>query len=201
MQAAITRYSSSIVVATAVTFGLFFLMQALIESGDKGLPDEAKRRNIEMVKVEREENVQRKERVERPPEQVKPPELEMPKVTAQGPSKTVFNFDLPRGPQNVQGTGINTGDGEYLPIVKVNPIYPPRAAGRGIEGYVVVEYTVNRDGTVRDVVIIEAEPPGVFNRAAVAAAQKYIYKPRVIDGTPVEVPGVRTRITFELEDE
>ncbi len=197
----IARYGSSAVLATAITLALFFLMQALIASGGKKIPEDITRRNIEMVKVEREETVQRKERVERPPEQVKPPELEMPKVTTTGPSKTIFNFDLFTGPQTIQGAGLNTGDGEYLPIVKVNPIYPPRAAGRGIEGYVLVEYIVNRDGTVRDVVIIEAEPPGVFNRAAVSAAQKYIYKPRVIDGTPVEVHGVRTRITFELEDE
>jgi protein TonB len=175
-------------------------MQALIASGDKKIPDDQTRHNIKMIKVDREETVQRKERVERPPEQVKPPELEVPKVITTGPSKTVFNFDLPTGPQTILGSGINTGDGEYLPIVKVNPIYPPRAAGRGIEGYVLVEYTVNRDGTVRDVTIIDAEPPGVFNRAAVSAAQRYIYKPRVIDGTPVEVHGVRTRITFELED-
>ncbi len=196
----IARYGSSAVLATAITLALFFLMQALIASGGKKIPEDITRRNIEMVKVEREETVQRKERVERPPEQVKPPELEMPKVTTTGPSKTIFNFDLFTGPQTIQGAGLNTGDGEYLPIVKVNPIYPPRAAGRGIEGYVLVEYIVNRDGTVRDVVIIEAEPPGVFNRAAVSAAQKYIYKPRVIDGTPVEVHGVRTRITFGLED-
>lgn len=197
----IARYGSSAVLATAITLALFFLMQALIASGGKKIPEDVTRRNIEMVKVDREETVQRKERVERPPEQVKPPELEMPKVTTTGPSKTIFNFDLFTGPQTIQGAGLNTGDGEYLPIVKVNPIYPPRAAGRGIEGYVLVEYIVNRDGTVRDVIIIEAEPPGVFNRAAVSAAQKYIYKPRVIDGTPVEVHGVRTRITFELEDE
>ena len=197
----IARYGSSAVLATAITLALFFLMQALIASGGKKIPEDITQRNIEMVKVERDETVQRKERVERPPEQVKPPELEMPKVTTTGPSKTIFNFDLFTGPQTIQGAGLNTGDGEYLPIVKVNPIYPPRAAGRGIEGYVLVEYIVNRDGTVRDVIIIEAEPPGVFNRAAVSAAQKYIYKPRVIDGTPVEVHGVRTRITFELEDE
>jgi len=185
MQAVITRYSSSVLVATAVTFGLFFLMQALIASGDKKLDEDDKRRNIEMVKVEREENVQRKERVERPPEQVKPPELEMPKVTAQGPSKTVFNFDLPKGPQNVQGTGINTGDGEYLPIVKVQPQYPRRALSRGMTGWVIVEFTVTEQGTVTDPFVVENcgwiknarndgdcfdSPNSVFDSAAMKAA-------------------------------
>jgi len=196
----LVRYSTAIAVSVAVTFGLFFLMQVLIASSHVKLNEDDKSRNIELVKVDPDEDIQRKERVERPPEQVQPPKLEIPKVTNTGPTKTVFNFDLPRGPQTIQGSGLNTGDGEYLPIVKVNPIYPPRAAGRGLEGFVLVEYTVNRDGTVRDVVVIDADPPGVFNRAAMSAARKYIYKPRVIDGTPVEVHGVRTRITFELED-
>ena len=197
----IARYGSSAVLASTVTLGLFFLMYALIATGDYKIPDEKDRRDIKMVKVDREEDVQRKERVERPPEQEKPPELEIPQVTASGLNKTVFNFDLPTGKQNIQGSGINVGDGEYLPIVKVNPIYPQRAQARGLEGYVLLQYTVTTQGTTRDVIVLDADPPGVFNRAAISAAKKYKYKPRVINGTPVEVPGVKTRITFDLPDE
>ena len=91
-------------------------------------------------------------------------------------------------------------DGEYLPIVKVNPQYPRRAQTRGIEGYVIVEYWVTKTGAVRDPVVIDAKPPGIFNRAAINAALKYKYKPKVINGEPVDVPGVKTRITFEMAD-
>jgi len=195
------RFGTSALVATLITFALFFLMQALIESGQKGLPDDVAGRNIEMVKVEREQNIQRKERVERPPEQVKPPELEMPKVNSSAPSQTVFNFDLPRGRQTIQGSGIATGDGEYLPIVKVNPIYPRRAQEQGIEGYVVVEYTVTTQGTTRDVTVVEADPRGYFEREAIKAAEKYKYKPRIINGEAVEVPGVKTIIYFSFGDD
>lgn len=197
----IARFGGSAVVAATVTLGLFFLMVLLIATGDYKIPEDADRRNIKMVKVDREEDVQRKERVERPPEQEKPPELEIPQVSASSLNKTVFNFDLPTGKQNIQGAGINVGDGEYLPIVKVNAIYPQRASARGLEGYVIVQYTVTTQGTTRDVIVIDADPPGVFNRAAIASAQKYKYKPRIINGTPVEVTGVKTRITFELIDE
>lgn len=195
------RFGTSAVVAIFVTLGLFFLMQTLIESSAKGLPDDQAGRKIELVKVERDQEVQRKERVERPPEQVKPPELDMPDVRTNAPNQTVFNFDLPRGTQTIQGSGIATGDGEYLPIVKVNPIYPRRAQEQGIEGYVMVEYTVTTIGTTRDVVVIEAEPRGYFERAAIKAAEKYKYKPRVINGEAVEVPGVRTIIYFNFGEE
>ena len=48
--------------------------------------------------------------------------------------------------------------------------------------------------------MIDAKPPGTFNRAAINAALKYKYKPKVINGEPVDVPGVKTRITFEMAD-
>jgi len=89
-------------------------------------------------------------------------------------------------------------DGEYQPIVKVAPSYPPIAASMGIEGYVVVEFTVTRYGAVRDVVVIESSDD-LFVEAAVQATYKFKYKPRVIDGEPVEVSGVRNRITFEFQ--
>jgi protein TonB len=96
--------------------------------------------------------------------------------------------------------GLNFGvsDGEYLPIVKVAPVYPQRAAARGLEGEVVVQYTVTTDGSTKDVVVIETTSV-LFDRAAIESAQKYKYKPRIIDGTPVEVTGVSTRIVFKLE--
>ncbi|MBN1239057.1 MAG: energy transducer TonB, partial [Gammaproteobacteria bacterium] len=88
--------------------------------------------------------------------------------------------------------------GEYLPIVKVAPVYPARAASRGLEGYVIVEFTVTRTGTTKDISVVESTS-SLFERAAVDAAGKFKYKPRVIDGEPVEVPGVRNKITFVLE--
>jgi TonB family protein len=88
---------------------------------------------------------------------------------------------------------------EYLPIVKVAPVYPPRALQQHTEGYVVVEYTVAVDGTVKDVKVVESSSP-LFDRAAEESARRFRYIPRVIDGEPVEVEGVTTRIDFDLDD-
>ena len=99
----------------------------------------------------------------------------------------------------IGGIGFGISDGEYLPIVKVAPVYPARALNRGLEGYVIVEFTVTRQGTVQDVFIIESSS-SLFDRAAIEAALKFKYKPRVIDGEAVEVPGVRNQITFEISN-
>ena len=49
-------------------------------------------------------------------------------------------------------------------------------------------------------VVVESQPNRIFDRAATQAAAKFKYKPRVIDGEPIEVPGVQNKITFEIED-
>ena len=69
-------------------------------------------------------------------------------------------------------------DGEYLPVVKVHAEYPARAIERGIEGSVTVEFTVTEKGIVEDPVVVESDPPGIFDRAALNAALKFKYKPQ-----------------------
>ncbi|MCF6319962.1 MAG: energy transducer TonB, partial [Proteobacteria bacterium] len=96
------------------------------------------------------------------------------------------------------GTGLSASDGEFLPIVKVAPQYPSRASSRGIEGHVLVEFTVSKQGTVLNPVVIEAVPSKIFNKAAINAVLRFKYKPRVIDGVPQDVHGVQNRIVFKL---
>jgi periplasmic protein TonB len=199
---AIRRYGASAALAALVTLGLFFLMQALIASGGSGLEDEVRGRMIKMVRVERDETLQRKDVTARPPEQVKPPKLETPKAAAAGPGQNLYNFDLNLGREGLSGIGVGKGDGEYLPIVVVRPIYPQRAQAQGIEGYVLMRFTVAPDGSVvsDSVEVLESEPSGYFERAAIQSLLKSRYKPRVINGEAVSVPGVTRRIDFNLED-
>ena len=89
---------------------------------------------------------------------------------------------------------------DIIPLVRVNPQYPMRAAQRGIEGWVEVEFTITPAGTVSDPVVIGAKPKGMFNRAALRAIRKWKYNPRMENGVAVERPGVKVRLTFELED-
>jgi protein TonB len=60
-------------------------------------------------------------------------------------------------------------------------------------------FTVTTTGTVKDPAVIFSTS-SLFERAATRAVLKFKYKPRVVDGVPVEVPNVKTRITFKIED-
>lgn len=104
------------------------------------------------------------------------------------------------GQASIRNTGFGVSDSEYLSMLKVAPIYPARAAARGLEGYVVVSYTVTATGDTKDVEAVESSST-LFETAAIEAAQKYKYRPRIVDGTPVEVAGITSRIEFALPDE
>ena len=191
--------------AIVVTFAVFFLMQLLIESGKSALTDEYEGRVVDFVRVDQDEQVEEKRRK---PE--KPPEPEKPPPQPETPQQQM-NADVNQS-MDIGAVGINpeinvdagdmgggSGDGEYLPIVKVSPVYPQRALQRGIEGWVLVEFTVTTSGSTQGIKVVDAEPQNIFDRAAIEAAQKFKYKPRVIDGQAVEVSGVQNLIRFELE--
>jgi hypothetical protein len=106
-----------------------------------------------------------------------------------------------------------TTDREYLPISKVQPIYPRRALSRGMAGWVIVEFTVTEQGTVRDPFVVSNcgyipnirspgecvdSPNAAFDNAALKAVMKFKFKPKVIDGQPAESTGVQNRVDFEL---
>jgi protein TonB len=90
-------------------------------------------------------------------------------------------------------------DRDVIPLVRINPDYPPRAQTRGIEGYVIVQFTITATGTVKDPIVVEAQPKGMFDDAALKAIARWRYNPKVENGTAVERVGIRTRLTFQLE--
>ena len=104
--------------------------------------------------------------------------------------------------EHLQAAGalnLSIKDGDYLPISKVVPRYPQRALNRGVTGYVLLEFIVTKIGTVENVVVIASKPTGVFDKSAIAAATKFRYIPRYVDGKPVSVAGVRNRVNFDLQ--
>lgn len=78
----------------------------------------------------------------------------------------------------------------------VAPNFPEIAISRRLEGHVVVRYTIAKDGRVRDAEVVESVPPGVFDRSALSAVRRYRFEPVTEDGEPVEVTGVRRKISF-----
>ncbi len=191
-------------VALAVTFGLFVLMHTLIAANMKE-PEEGEATKIADIhmpeaKIETRFETEKPEKPEEPDEP--PPEMPQPELETPDVSPDAINMGAPKvqANLNVAGVGGFSSDGEYLPIVKVQPQYPRRALSRGIEGYVIVEFTVTKSGAVSNPVVVEHVPEGstIFAKAATKAALKFKYKPRVIDGEPIEVPGVRNKISFAI---
>tara|TARA_B100001142_G_scaffold244034_1_gene243252 strand:- start:183 stop:782 length:600 start_codon:yes stop_codon:yes gene_type:complete len=196
----IGRYATAVGVGAGVTFGLLFIMQLLIATGQNALTESENFRLGDFVRVERNEVIEtKKEKPEKPPEPEEMPEMPAPDMANNFDNSMAVSVSAPQmsTTMNVGGVGFGISDGEYLPIVKVAPVYPARALQRGLEGYVIVAFTVTAAGTTRDASVVESTST-LFERAALEAALKFKYKPRVIDGEAVEVPGVQNKISFEI---
>lgn len=198
------RYAFSIVMGSVVTLSLLFIMQILIASGEEALSKPRERYVLDFVRVRRNENVNIQditpEKPPKPPEV--PPEVPPQDLDSIDPNAPTINIPPPTVAQAIDiggPGGMNIAEGDYLPIVRVAPIYPARAQSRGLEGYVDMSFTVTAIGTVIDPIVVFSTS-GLFVRAATRAVLKFKYKPRVVDGIPVDVSGVKTRITFKMED-
>ncbi len=101
--------------------------------------------------------------------------------------------------RSAQAAGVNTASlAAGLKRARYQaPEFPQKALSQRVSGSVTVEYIVDTNGETRDVRVVEATPPGVFDRAAVAAVKRWKYEPVLANGAPVEIP-VRTSIRFEL---
>lgn len=94
-------------------------------------------------------------------------------------------------------------DGEYLPLVAIAPQYPSAAAQNGVEGWVLVSFTVDEEGGVIEdsIDVVDADPPQVFNRSSMRAAARFKFQPRVTDGVGVPVSGVQYLFRYRLRDD
>lgn len=188
--------------ALAVTFGLLLLMHVLIQTNIKGPGEVIEFKVPDIVMPEREIETEydtakpeKPDDVEQPPPDLPEPEFDTPDVNNDGISmRPAFDGK----PQITGPTGF--GDGEMIPLTVIQPEYPRRAAQRGTEGYCTIEFTVAANGTTKDAFVADC-PDTIFERSALKAAEKIKYKPRVVDGQPVDVPGVQYKFLFQMAKE
>jgi protein TonB len=203
----IYRVIAGIVVGLAVTAALFWVMPYMIETTDRQLDKAGSTNLVDFVRLRRDETIHRRELKPRKPlpPQSPPPLPSTPQFESLNPNVETIAISATPAETDIElsgaGFSLGVGDGDYLPIVKVAPIYPQRALLRGIEGYCVVQYMVTRQGTIRDPFVIEDQcTNSMFHRPSLQAALKFKYKPRVIDGQAVEVPGVQNKFTYVIEE-
>lgn len=198
------RFPAAAVLAGFVTFGLFWIMQALIGVAGE-LREATPSLKVEFVRLRRDTTPETKER-EKPQRQVpeqQPPPPEMNLAESLNPSEGIGEIIpmVDTGQQLAEATNLGSGAGadrDVVPLVRVDPDYPPRALQQGIEGYVDVEFTITPAGTVADPRVLEAQPAYIFDRAAIAAIKRWRYNPKVEGGVAVARPGVQVRLRFEL---
>ena len=206
------KLTLSIFPAALVTTLLFYLMYFLIHSDQVNLDERDLLEITDFVRVKEPPHVTPIDRrIDRPTKPDVPPAASPPKVNLGGSKYQEITIELsaPKGPTQMYGT---EPDGNYLPIVKVQPNYPRRAIQRGLMGWVILEFTVDEYGRVVDpqvqdnCVMLQSsstdtcwgKPGSVFDRSAIEAVQRFKYKPKVVDGTPVETKGVLHKISYTL---
>ena len=198
------RWVISVGLAALITIILFYFMQALIATG--GALDErinvvrivdATMPEIEMEVVREVERPEEIQELDQPPPEVPDRNIDMDGGADLNISRDVVDVDIGL---DIGGASLGVSDGEMLPLVNIQPTYPTRAAQRGIEGWAQVSFTVTETGGVRDVSVVDAEPPGMFDQASIRAAERFRFQPRVVNGQPVEVPNVQYVFRFQLEE-
>jgi periplasmic protein TonB len=100
-----------------------------------------------------------------------PPPSPVPTAIPDAPSPAP---DVPTASAPPPADGEDTG----RPSTEPKPIYPRVALHDGVEGHVLVRFTVSETGTVTDVRVLEAEPPDVFERSVLRAASRYRFDPK-----------------------
>jgi protein TonB len=193
--------------AWLVTFGLFYLMQALIDVEWTPASDSIGEGCIDIVKLmlpPKPKPPTRRTPIDRhPPPPPTTPTLPTDPISGADPT---VGFAIPRGPagepaESGQGRDPQRfmAEGEAIRLVGVEPQYPLRALKQRREGRVLVEFTIDRAGTVRDARVIAADPAGLFEEAALQAVSQWRYSPKVVHGRAVEQRGIRTSIAFRLD--
>lgn len=211
------RLSVSVVLGLIMTVALFYIMQALISGGRSAMTKNRSVNLVNFVQVKQKMHVKTKQtKPKQPPPPAQPPPKVKPSFSPQSTNKVAYSMKTPPDTNvkpSISSSGFSVSDGNYLPIVKVQPMYPQRALSRGLSGWVIVKFTVTSQGTVKNPVVVKNcawirppkqkgechnSPNSVFDGAAVRAAKKFKYKPRVVNGNPVDTAGVENKIKFKL---
>lgn len=209
MQAALTqRFLRPAAYAAALTFAVFWTLHLLIAGGGHFTTDSESLATVDFVRLKKETDLQTRLRQKPPkPEPPKTPPPPKMQVDTPPPDAPPTPFQMPKMnlPTTISGGpflgsfvgGDLSGTSELIPLVRIQPQYPRDALRDGIEGTVTFEITINPDGTVKSAKVISAKPRGVFESAAMASIYKWKFKPKVVDGKPVETTGVQP-LEFKL---
>src|SRR5215468_11118080 len=199
------RFPMALVGALFITMGLFAFLHMLISRrGDIGDVQSVVKIEFTRLRTESEIETKKVEKVAREKVEQAPPPPQIAFQTSSvdlgsGGDIGAIQTLVQQQTQSMGSLNQGGGDRDAVPLVRIEPDYPMQARQRGIEGWVVVEFTISTAGTVKDANVVASEPGTVFDRAAVNAVRKWKYNPKMVDGKPVERPGMKVRLDFNME--
>lgn len=201
------RLLMAIVGGGITAFSLFWIMQALVTVKGE-LKDPGTTLTVDFVRLKRDTTPEIKKREapkrQKPEQQPPPPEMNLAKNMNPGDAVGVIIPDLDTSLELEDATNIDAvggGDRDAVPLVRVDPTYPPRAKQQGIEGYVDLRFTITPVGTIADVEVMRSKPPYIFDREAIRAVRKWRYNPKLEGGVPISRPNQTVRLEFQLPRE
>ncbi len=210
----LARLPLAIIGAVIMALALFYAMHFMISQGKGRISKSEDYSVVDFVRLKRETETRLKKRVipKKPPLPKEPPpppqlsvaqennvampnlKMDMPRITNSGVAGGPFMGAMG------SSAGVARSDGELMPLVKIAPRYPRKAALAKKEGWVKVEFIVTELGTVKDVKVVGSKPRRLFDRAAKRAILKWKFKPRIVDGKAVPRKAVQV-IEFKLVDD
>ena len=195
------RIPVAIVFGLVLNAGMFYVLWSLTNVEFDIEVKEATRIEFTRMRRDSETQTRREEKVEREPP---PPTPEVPSISTSSANvggNVVTLAPVVDTSGAMQGLNISAGsDRDVVPLVRINPDYPPRALSRGIEGWVQIQVTITETGSVSEAVVVDASPKGVFDDAAIKAILRWRYNPKVEGAVAVARKGVQTILRFQLED-
>lgn len=196
-------YLARIASAALLTIAIFLLMRFLINPQNLPALEESAEVDIRITRDKREEKTERRERqLPQQPKETPPPRPppRQEQVVTLEPAAEGYHYSWSEWKTDAGQQMPMSRDRRAMPVVRIPPHYPQRALRLGIEGWVLLEFTINAAGDVEGVRVVDSEPPDTFDRESIRAIQGWKYQPKVVNGRPIKQPGMREIIVFELKD-
>jgi protein TonB len=198
------RFPFTFAAGALITSLVFLLLWVFIHTGETVALETQQATKIDFTRLRRDTETaskrQTKAKRERP--DIVPQQMRMNFANASANTAAVSMIQPEvnaRSAMTKMTVNVGGSDRDTMPLVRINPDYPPRAQSRGIEGWVLIEFTITAAGTVRDARVVDASPKGYFEDAALKAIGRWRYNPKVQEGVAVERVGVRVRLSFNME--
>jgi protein TonB len=209
------RFPAALLASALITVALFTTLRALIGVRAE-VGEQLALSKVEFVRLKRSVEIEEKKREK--VERVKPEQTPITPTLAVAKQEGVeLGLDVQAiaaglgaefgsaGGRGGDGTGrgalafdAGLSDREPLPLVRVEPEYPPQARQRRLEGWVQVSFTISTAGSVKDAAVVKSSH-ALFERNAVQAVNKWKYQPQLRGGQPTEAPGQQVVVRFRME--